>query len=200
VAKPHARVCSCSGAQSLGFFHTGDGVSLNSCDTASGVYPGQRLCWHASSEQINSGYRLGTLTGLGSAHTRVILQGGPPVPSSSPTPLPTPLPSPLPTRLPSSAPTAAPTLGMPSYVPDGPQVNVPVSTVTSSGWTVCWSSLYSSTEPLSSIFAACNGNNLMYAGYDNNAPSTYITLAWGPRNLVIGGGIQTFGSTQFYYR
>ncbi len=93
-------------------------------------------------------------------------------------------------------------LAAPSYQPDGPQTNVAAGVVAAGGWSVCFSGLYSSTTALSEVFATCNGDYLMYAGYDNNNPSTYIALAWGPRNIVLGGNsaLQTFGSTQFYYR
>jgi len=45
---------------SWGFFVAGDGVGKNSCDVASGAYPDQRMCWHASGGFISDGYRCGT--------------------------------------------------------------------------------------------------------------------------------------------
>lgn len=49
---------------SWGFFWPGDGVSRNSCDTASGAHREARLCWHTSAGNINGGYRCGASTGL----------------------------------------------------------------------------------------------------------------------------------------
>jgi hypothetical protein len=45
---------------SWGFYHLGDTVSRGSCDTASGSFPGQRMCNHASAGKLNFGYRCGT--------------------------------------------------------------------------------------------------------------------------------------------
>lgn len=49
---------------SWGFFVDGDGVSKSSCDTAGGVFPDLRMCWHAGDfvgggDYINYGYRCG---------------------------------------------------------------------------------------------------------------------------------------------
>jgi len=44
---------------SMGFFQIGDGVSRNSCDTASGSAPQLRMCVHTSGGNMNSGYRCG---------------------------------------------------------------------------------------------------------------------------------------------
>jgi hypothetical protein len=64
------------GTYSVGYVEPGDGMSRSSCDVASGSYPDRRLCWHASSDQIQGGYRCGTATGLNSSssYERVIFQ------------------------------------------------------------------------------------------------------------------------------
>jgi hypothetical protein len=60
---------------SWGFFHPGDGVSRCSCDTAFGVYPQERMCWHTGGGNINSGYRCGSATGIFSnTYERVVYQ------------------------------------------------------------------------------------------------------------------------------
>ncbi|MBF0240329.1 MAG: Ig-like domain-containing protein, partial [SAR324 cluster bacterium] len=51
-------------SQAWGFAHTGDGVSKSSCDTSTGSYPGERLCFHTSSGNISGGYRCGSTLGL----------------------------------------------------------------------------------------------------------------------------------------
>ncbi len=52
---------------SWGYTHESDSVSRNSCDTASGSYPSERLCWHTSGGSLSGGYRCGTTTGLNSS-------------------------------------------------------------------------------------------------------------------------------------
>jgi hypothetical protein len=49
---------------SWGFFHIGDGVRRYTCDTETGAYPGERLCWHTGDGSLSGGYRCGTETGL----------------------------------------------------------------------------------------------------------------------------------------
>jgi hypothetical protein len=59
---------------SWGYVEPGDGMSRNSCDTDSGVYPENRVCFHTGGGNINSGYRCGSNTGLNGAtsHERVV--------------------------------------------------------------------------------------------------------------------------------
>lgn len=45
--------------KSFGFFETGDGVSQNSADTATGSFPAHRLSWHAHEGSGVGGYRCG---------------------------------------------------------------------------------------------------------------------------------------------
>jgi hypothetical protein len=59
---------------SWGYVEPGDGMSRNSCDTDSGVYPENRVCFHTGGGNINSGYRCGSNTSLNGAtsHERVV--------------------------------------------------------------------------------------------------------------------------------
>jgi hypothetical protein len=50
-----------------------------------------------------------------------------------------------------------------SYAPVGPQENVPVSTVTSGGWTECFKEKFDQNTPISTILAACSGTQMMMA-------------------------------------
>ncbi len=54
---------------SWGFAEPTDGVSRNSCDTKSGVYPEQRVCFHTSGGRLSGGYRCGTTTALNASRT-----------------------------------------------------------------------------------------------------------------------------------
>ena len=65
-----------SSSYSMGYAAVGDSLSRNSCDTASGTYPTQRLCFHTSSSRLTGGYRCGSTTGLNSSTTweRVFMQ------------------------------------------------------------------------------------------------------------------------------
>ena len=49
---------------SWGFATPGDGLSRNSCDTAQGNFPQNRLCFHTGGGNINGGYRCGSTAGL----------------------------------------------------------------------------------------------------------------------------------------
>lgn len=61
---------------SWGFAAAGDTLNKYACDTATGLAPEKRLCWHASSNQLNAGYRCGTNINLqsGGMYERLILQ------------------------------------------------------------------------------------------------------------------------------
>ena len=71
-----------------------------------------------------------------------------------------------------------------AYYPSGPQRNVPISTITSGGWTLCWSSLFSATDTLANIESSCTGNNLLEAGGVVGA-SSYMLAAAGERSSVL---------------
>ena len=71
-----------------------------------------------------------------------------------------------------------------TYYPSGPQRNVPISTITSGGWTLCWSSLFSATDTLANIESSCTGNNLLEAGGVVGA-SSYMLAAAGERSSVL---------------
>ena len=58
-----------SSSYSMGYAHVGDGVSRNSCDTQTGAFPDERLCFHTSGNQLTGGYRCGATVGLNASHT-----------------------------------------------------------------------------------------------------------------------------------
>ncbi len=70
------------------------------------------------------------------------------------------------------------------YYPSGPQLNVPISTITSAGWKLCWSSLYGDTDTLANIESSCTGKYLLEAGGAVGA-SSYILAAAGERSSVL---------------
>lgn len=61
-------------SSSWGFFEPGDGVSRGTCDTATGTFPQNRLCWHTAND-VNGGYRCGATINLNTSalYERVIL-------------------------------------------------------------------------------------------------------------------------------
>ena len=71
-----------------------------------------------------------------------------------------------------------------SYYPSGPQEDVPHSTVSDAGWTVCYAGDYSDHTSLPVILAACPGAYLMMAGNAAGAPN-YQLLAAAPRADVL---------------
>ncbi len=54
---------------SWGYANVADRVNRNSCDTETGSFPSQRLCFHTSGAALSGGYRCGTTTGLNSSRT-----------------------------------------------------------------------------------------------------------------------------------
>jgi len=70
------------------------------------------------------------------------------------------------------------------YYPSGPQLNVPISNITSAGWTLCWSGLYDATDTLANIESSCTGKYLLEAGGAVGA-SSYILAAAGERSFVL---------------
>ena len=70
------------------------------------------------------------------------------------------------------------------YYPKGPQLNVPISTITSGGWKLCWSGLYSDySSTLEAIKASCSEKYLLEAAGQVGA-STYLLAAAGERSAV----------------
>jgi len=67
-----------------------------------------------------------------------------------------------------------------TYMPVGPQTNVPQARVSLAGWTMCYLEPYNATGTLTTILATCNKANLMLAclqtGFD-----VYRVLAQAPR-------------------
>lgn len=76
-----------SESYSVGFTNAGELPNRNSCDTNSGSYPGQRMCWHTGSLAINGGWRCGSSTSISSGWDRRIYQRmATPAPTTSRTP------------------------------------------------------------------------------------------------------------------
>ncbi len=78
----------------------------------------------------------------------------------------------------------------PSYYPSGPQTTVSSSEVTSGGWELCWSGPYNGFAKFSDILAACDGEYIMYTGWNGvstspeTIPATLPILATAPRSDV----------------
>ena len=78
----------------------------------------------------------------------------------------------------------------PSYYPSGPQTNVASSAVTGGGWVLCWSGPYNGFAKFSDILAACDGEYIMYAGWNGvstspeTIPATLPILAAAPSSDV----------------
>lgn len=68
----------------------------------------------------------------------------------------------------------------PVYSPSGPQQNVSFASVTSGGWTMCFSQPYGDSGPsVASAVSACSGDLLMMAGAANGSNDIQL-LAWAP--------------------
>ncbi len=75
-----------------------------------------------------------------------------------------------------------------TYYPSGPQTNVPVSTVTDGGWTLCWSETYDLVSDMPGVVAGtddhsvapCNGEFLLLTGWHNTDSSVLVVLAAAP--------------------
>jgi hypothetical protein len=81
-----------------------------------------------------------------------------------------------------------------TYYPSGPQKDVPLSTVTSGGWVLCWSNLYGQSETdFRNVFSgtaagsvsACDGDQLLATGWANSDPTTLIALAAATKSDVM---------------
>ena len=87
------------------------------------------------------------------------------------------------------------------YYPSGPQLNVPISTITNGGWTLCWSGLYGQQELLSNLTNNCTKKYLMEVGGAVGA-STYLLAAAGERTAVFaptGFNQVTFNNGTYWY-
>ena len=66
----------------------------------------------------------------------------------------------------------------PGYYPEGPQTNVAVSTVTSGGWTLCYSANMQTVMVKETISDACNeGGYVLYAGRAVNSDTLLLAAA-----------------------
>lgn len=75
----------------------------------------------------------------------------------------------------------------PLYAPTGPQLGVSFSTVTSGGWTQCFSQPYGqSGTTVASAVSGCTGDLLMMAGTTNGSTAIQL-LAWAPKADVLFG-------------
>ena len=73
----------------------------------------------------------------------------------------------------------------PTYAPSGPQLGVAMSTVTSGGWTQCFSQPYGDGgTTVASAISACSGDLLMMAGSANGNANIQL-LAWAPKVDVL---------------
>jgi hypothetical protein len=78
----------------------------------------------------------------------------------------------------------APANAVGGYYPSGPQLNVPISTITSAGWKLCWSGLYSDyTSTLAAVQSSCSQKYLLEAAGQVGA-SNYMLAAAGERSAV----------------
>jgi hypothetical protein len=66
----------------------------------------------------------------------------------------------------------------------GPQTNIAESTLTSGGWTQCWSGTYDGSAAISTVLSNCNGAHLLM-GCRPAGNSTFTLLAHAPRADVI---------------
>lgn len=70
-----------------------------------------------------------------------------------------------------------------TYLPVGPQTNVPEGTVTGGGWTECFRNLYNEGWDVDTVLSDCSGNRLMLA-CRSTGNSTLTLLAQGGRSDV----------------
>lgn len=70
-----------------------------------------------------------------------------------------------------------------TYLPEGPQVNVPVSTVANGGWTECYMDTYENFMNAEEVLAQCPGDLLMLSCRETGS-DTLMLLAQAPREDV----------------
>ncbi len=76
----------------------------------------------------------------------------------------------------------------PSFFPQGPQIDVPVSDVSGGGWTRCYSAEYGELLPtLEVLRTQCEGDYVLYAGGLTADPENFLLLAAGEREVVFAG-------------
>jgi hypothetical protein len=74
--------------------------------------------------------------------------------------------------------------GAPSYYPCGPQLDVPISTLTDAGWTLCFEDNYSNkSRPVSDALNACDQPYLAVLGRAIDTP-TALLVAFGPTSEI----------------
>jgi hypothetical protein len=71
----------------------------------------------------------------------------------------------------------------PTYLPVGPQTNVPVATVTDGGWIECYRDLYENEMDADEVLTACPGSQLMLSCRETES-SILMLLAQGNRSDV----------------
>jgi hypothetical protein len=91
----------------------------------------------------------------------------------------------------------------PSYVPVGPQLNVPLATVTNGGWTQCYLDDFNQMPSIASVQMACNRNRVML-GCRLTGSNTIQLLAWAPRADVFfdtgnGNVLHNANNTGWYF-
>jgi hypothetical protein len=91
----------------------------------------------------------------------------------------------------------------PSYYPCGPQLNVPISTLTAAGWTPCFEDNYDNdTRTVADAYTNCTGNYLAVFGQEVSG-STALLLSVAPRNEVFtitpGNKPHLANGTYWYY-
>jgi hypothetical protein len=97
--------------------------------------------------------------------------------------------------------TAPAAQASPGYYPYGPQLNVPISTITGGGWTLCWSGTYDNGEDLATVQENCNKKYLLLAGGEVDA-SSYMLAAAGERTSVFaptGYNATTLNNGTYWY-
>jgi hypothetical protein len=73
----------------------------------------------------------------------------------------------------------------PAYYPEGPQTNVAVSTISSGGWTRCYSETMATIlSPLATLFSQCQGEYVLFAGGLVADSQNYLLIAAGERQVV----------------
>jgi len=70
-----------------------------------------------------------------------------------------------------------------TYLPVGPQTNVPVATVTGGGWTECYRDVYANFMDADTVLSDCPGSQLMLSCRETGS-STLTLLAQGNRSDV----------------
>lgn len=91
-----------------------------------------------------------------------------------------------------------------NYYPSGPQLNVPESSVTGGGWTLCFEDNFlNRTVPVESLTNSCTGKYILVAGKLDSTSSTFDLLAAGERSVVLTpqtvGNATTLNNGTYWY-